>query len=119
MDIYSNGKKIDTMYPERRFYKASEQTATMVANRSHLHEDLYLVYTGSSDTGQADYQGARESAGHVDLDRRVVHHRRDRHRARANMQTVRVMAPVRATSEAISADVPREQGTDMSIFKTP
>ena len=25
MDVYKNGKKIDTMYPERRFYKASER----------------------------------------------------------------------------------------------
>jgi cytochrome c-type biogenesis protein CcmF len=46
LDVYKNGKKIDTMYPERRFYKASEQTATIVANRSRPSEDLYLVYTG-------------------------------------------------------------------------
>ena len=32
--------------PERRFYKASEQTSTIVANRSRPNEDLYLVYTG-------------------------------------------------------------------------
>ena len=51
--MYKNGKKIDTMYPERRFYKASEQTATMVANRSRPSEDLYLVYTGrNQDTGK-------------------------------------------------------------------
>jgi len=53
LDVYKNGKKIDTMYPERRFYKASEQTATIVANRSRLNEDLYLVYTGRNpDTGK-------------------------------------------------------------------
>jgi cytochrome c-type biogenesis protein CcmF len=53
IDVYKNGKKIDTMYPERRFYKASEQTATMVANRSRPGEDLYLVYTGrNQDTGK-------------------------------------------------------------------
>ena len=53
MDVYKNGKKIDTMYPERRFYKASEQTSTIVANRSRLSEDLYLVYTGrNQDTGK-------------------------------------------------------------------
>ncbi len=40
LDVYKNGKKIDTMFPERRFYKASEQTATIVANRSRLNEDL-------------------------------------------------------------------------------
>jgi cytochrome c-type biogenesis protein CcmF len=53
IDVYKNGKKIDTMYPERRFYKASEQTATMVANRSRPGADLYLVYTGrNQDTGK-------------------------------------------------------------------
>ena len=53
LDVYKNGKKIDTMYPERRFYKASEQTSTIVANRSRPNEDLYLVYTGKNpDTGK-------------------------------------------------------------------
>src|SRR5271165_5839063 len=53
LDVYKIGKKIDTMFPERRFYKASEQTATIVANRSRLNEDLYLVYTGRNpDTGK-------------------------------------------------------------------
>jgi cytochrome c-type biogenesis protein CcmF len=53
IDVYKSGKRIDTMFPERRFYKASEQTATIVANRSRLNEDLYLVYTGrNQDTGK-------------------------------------------------------------------
>ena len=53
IDVYRNGRKIDTMFPERRFYKASEQTATMVANRSRPAEDLYLVYTGrNQDNGK-------------------------------------------------------------------
>jgi cytochrome c-type biogenesis protein CcmF len=53
LDVYKNGKKLDTMFPERRFYKASEQTATIVANRSRLNEDLYIVYTGRNpDTGK-------------------------------------------------------------------
>ena len=46
LDVYRGGRLITTMYPERRFYTASEQTATMVANRSTLVEDLYLVYAG-------------------------------------------------------------------------
>ena len=53
IDVYRGGEKIDTLYPERRFYKASQQTATMVANRSTLKEDLYLVYEGlNQDTGR-------------------------------------------------------------------
>ncbi|PYX69401.1 MAG: cytochrome C biogenesis protein, partial [Acidobacteria bacterium] len=40
-------------YPERRFFKASQQTSTIVANRSSFKEDLYLVYEGlNQDTGR-------------------------------------------------------------------
>ncbi|HLI64524.1 MAG TPA: heme lyase CcmF/NrfE family subunit, partial [Terriglobales bacterium] len=53
IDVYKGGKQIATMYPERRFYTASQQTSTIVANRSRLNEDLYLVYTGrNQDTGR-------------------------------------------------------------------
>jgi cytochrome c-type biogenesis protein CcmF len=53
IDVYKGGKKIDTMFPEQRFYKASEQMATMVANRSTMQEDLYLVFAGKNpDTGR-------------------------------------------------------------------
>jgi cytochrome c-type biogenesis protein CcmF len=51
VDIYKNGRQIDTLYPERRVYHATQQPATMVANRSTLREDLYVVYAGSSDSG--------------------------------------------------------------------
>ena len=46
LDVYRNGTFLETMYPERRFYTASQQDATMVANRSTWREDLYLVYAG-------------------------------------------------------------------------
>jgi cytochrome c-type biogenesis protein CcmF len=49
IDVSKNGKPLTTMFPERRFYKASQQTATIVANRSTLREDLYLVYSGLND----------------------------------------------------------------------
>jgi cytochrome c-type biogenesis protein CcmF len=50
--VLKNGKEIATMYPEQRFFKASGQPATIVANRSTLKEDLYLVYAGrNQDTG--------------------------------------------------------------------
>ena len=48
LDVQKNGKQIRTMYPERRFYKASEQTSTIVANYSTAREDLYLVYAGQN-----------------------------------------------------------------------
>jgi cytochrome c-type biogenesis protein CcmF len=46
IDVFKNGRQIDTLYPERRFYKASQQASTIVANRSTMKEDLYLVYSG-------------------------------------------------------------------------
>jgi cytochrome c-type biogenesis protein CcmF len=49
LDVYKNGKFVKTMYPERRFYKASQQASTMVANRSTMLEDLYLVYAGRNE----------------------------------------------------------------------
>src|SRR5438270_7632253 len=53
IDVSKGGKPLATMFPERRFYKASQQTATMVANRSTVKEDLYLVYEGmNQDTGR-------------------------------------------------------------------
>ena len=53
LDVTDKGKPLTTMYPERRFYKASQQMATMVANRSTLKEDLYVVYEGvNEDTGR-------------------------------------------------------------------
>ncbi len=52
IDVFKGGRQIATMYPERRLYKASNQPATIVANRSTLKEDLYLVYSGlNQDTG--------------------------------------------------------------------
>jgi cytochrome c-type biogenesis protein CcmF len=50
--VMQGGRQIATMYPEQRFFKASGQPATMVANRSTLKEDLYLVYAGrNQDSG--------------------------------------------------------------------
>ena len=53
LDVSKGGKPLTTLYPERRFYKASQQTATMVADRSTPKEDLYVVYEGlNQDTGR-------------------------------------------------------------------
>jgi cytochrome c-type biogenesis protein CcmF len=48
IDVSKNGKPIGTMYPEKRFYKASNQPQSMVANHSTLKEDLYLVFSGTN-----------------------------------------------------------------------
>ncbi len=53
IDVFKDGKQIDTLYPERRFYKASQQTSTIPRVRSTVQEDLYLVYEGQNqDTGK-------------------------------------------------------------------
>jgi cytochrome c-type biogenesis protein CcmF len=52
MDIYKGGRQIDSLTPERRFYKASQQTTTLPSTRSTLSEDLYLVYEGQGDAGR-------------------------------------------------------------------
>ena len=49
VDVFKGSKFLTTMYPERRFYKASQKASTMVANHSMLREDLYLVYTGRNE----------------------------------------------------------------------
>ncbi len=50
LDVYRGGKKITQMTPEKRFYTASQQTSTMVANHSTLAWDLYVVYAGQNPT---------------------------------------------------------------------
>jgi cytochrome c-type biogenesis protein CcmF len=52
MDVYQNGKMIDTMTPQRLFYKASRQASTKPSIRSTFKEDLYLVYEGQNEKGQ-------------------------------------------------------------------
>ena len=53
MNVFKGGKQIGTLYPERRFYKASQQTSTIPRVRSTAREDLYLVYEGvNQDTGR-------------------------------------------------------------------
>ncbi len=48
LDVYQGNHYLGRMAPERRFYHASEQTSTMVANHSTLLRDLYVVYEGRS-----------------------------------------------------------------------
>jgi cytochrome c-type biogenesis protein CcmF len=53
MDVYKGGHKIDTLYPERRFFKASQQPSTIPQIHTTAREDLYLVYEGQNqDTGR-------------------------------------------------------------------
>jgi len=46
LNVFHNGKKITQLAPERRFYTASQQPSTIVANHSTLQRDLYVIYEG-------------------------------------------------------------------------
>ncbi|PYV91642.1 MAG: cytochrome C biogenesis protein [Acidobacteria bacterium] len=46
MTVYKDGTLVDTLLPERRYYKTSDTATTEVALRSGLNEDLYLVFSG-------------------------------------------------------------------------
>jgi cytochrome c-type biogenesis protein CcmF len=53
IDVSRNGKPVTTMFPEQRFYKASQTPQHMVANHSTPREDLYLIFAGlNPDTNQ-------------------------------------------------------------------
>jgi cytochrome c-type biogenesis protein CcmF len=43
IEVQKNGVVVDTMFPEKRFYKKQQQPTTEVALRSTLVDDLYLV----------------------------------------------------------------------------
>jgi cytochrome c-type biogenesis protein CcmF len=48
LDVYKNNKFLGTLFPEKRLFKSSGQGTTIVANRSTLQEDLYVIYEGKN-----------------------------------------------------------------------
>jgi cytochrome c-type biogenesis protein CcmF len=53
IEVLRNGRSEMMLYPERRFYPASEVTGTMVAINTTPLRDLYVVYAGRSpESGQ-------------------------------------------------------------------
>jgi cytochrome c-type biogenesis protein CcmF len=48
LDVYKGEKKITQLAPEKRFYIASQTSSTMVALRSTLSNDLYVIYEGKN-----------------------------------------------------------------------
>jgi cytochrome c-type biogenesis protein CcmF len=46
LDVYKDGALITRLFPETRFFKASQQPDHIVANHSTLREDLYVIYAG-------------------------------------------------------------------------
>jgi cytochrome c-type biogenesis protein CcmF len=48
LDVYKNGKPVGQMFPAKKFFKASQQPDTIVANHSTPLEDLYVIYAGKN-----------------------------------------------------------------------
>ena len=51
MEMYRNGRLIDRISPQKRFYFASEQPSTEVDIYSTIREDIYAVLSGMSNDG--------------------------------------------------------------------
>ncbi len=52
IEVRKNGAVVETLYPEKRFYKKQQQPTTEVALRSTLLEDLYLVLGSYDDKSE-------------------------------------------------------------------
>ena len=51
IQVFRGGSQVDTLEPERRFYKSSRQSTSEVAIRRRLNEDLYLNFAGLTEDG--------------------------------------------------------------------
>jgi len=56
LQVSRDGKVIDELKPEKRFYRKPEQPATEVAFRSTLKEDLYVILGNLGDNETATFQ---------------------------------------------------------------
>jgi cytochrome c-type biogenesis protein CcmF len=52
VELFRGDRRIDVMYPERRFYKASRQPSTEAAIRARMNEDIYVVFAGMEEDNQ-------------------------------------------------------------------
>jgi len=56
LDVYSGGKKVDTIRPERNLHSNVDGAVTEVALRSNLKEDLYVILASLEEDGLAAFQ---------------------------------------------------------------
>ena len=85
LEVFRNGKSQMILYPERRFFLASQITQTLVGIQSTPLRDIYLVYDGRNpETNRPESSRLFESAGEMHLVRRVG--RRARHNSRPDSQ---------------------------------
>jgi cytochrome c-type biogenesis protein CcmF len=55
IDVKRNGKLLETMEPENRFFNASQQQTHEVDIRRRLNEDLYLNFAGPSNVNPSKW----------------------------------------------------------------
>jgi cytochrome c-type biogenesis protein CcmF len=53
LSVQRDGREIERISTEKRFYKASQQSTSEVAIHATLREDLYVVYAGTAEEGRA------------------------------------------------------------------
>lgn len=51
-DIFRNGKRIKTVFPQQKFYGSSQQITTIPGIKSDLKNDLYLILTDSETSAE-------------------------------------------------------------------
>lgn len=56
MDIYKDGEKVKTIYPNRHYYVVPEQPTTEVVLRMTLQEDLYVVLAQANEDNSAIFK---------------------------------------------------------------
>lgn len=54
LQLLKDGRVVDTLKPEKRFYKSSEQATTVVALHSNPREDVYVVLGGMADDSRVE-----------------------------------------------------------------
>ncbi|HJZ10710.1 MAG TPA: cytochrome c-type biogenesis CcmF C-terminal domain-containing protein, partial [Acidobacteriota bacterium] len=56
LEIFKNGESLGFLFPERHFYKNSDQPTTEVALRSSMKEDLYVILAAWDEKGAATFK---------------------------------------------------------------
>ena len=72
LEVFRNGKSQMILYPERRFFLASQITQTLVGIQSTPLRDIYLVYDGRNpETNRPEVHALSKSASQMHLVRRI------------------------------------------------
>src|SRR5262249_39416489 len=56
LQVSRHGRRLTTLYPEKRLYFAQNQPTTEVALRTSLFDDLYVILAGFDSSGVATFK---------------------------------------------------------------